>query len=124
MQNVGSGRRELNLHLAFCFTYEGQPHLRGTLGSLLNVDLNTEQTVHVSKLNFKSVVVERGRDLRLLGLSLVGDFDLLNGVLSLGRAVLTELSGKDRKANLALHKIGTRNFNENILGVKSDLGRL
>lgn len=78
----------------------------------------------MSKLNFKSVVVERGRDLRLLGLSLVGDFDLLNGVLSLGRAVLTELSGEDRKANLALHKIGTRNFNENILGVKSDLGRL
>mmetsp|Transcript_206 Transcript_206/g.211 ORF Transcript_206/g.211 Transcript_206/m.211 type:complete len:307 (+) Transcript_206:1049-1969(+) len=55
---------------------------------------------------------------------LVSNLDLLNLVAPFALAMLAELGGKDCEANLSLLDVCSSDFDEDVAGVESDLGRL
>lgn len=124
VQNIRAGRCKLNLELVGGGLKHPETHFISTFLCLGSIDVKAQKPVNICQLKLKSVVVELGSHLVAASIMFILDFNLLDGVLTVSGAVLTELAGEHSQADLGFDKVRARDLDEHVFGVECDLGGL
>ena len=123
MENVSPRWRDLNFDrgLVLRCSLHDETHLFSTRFHFLNIEFEPQDPVDVLKLHIEVEVAHGGSQLVFGGVCLVIDLDLLDLVLPLALAVLTELGSNHSQANLSLLDVGASDLDENVASVECDL---